>query len=274
MVVQIKRMPLALLLAMVLILTACHKTVVPDSHRSDRSSVGTYSNSTYIVRKGDTLYSIGKRFGVDHRLLARRNHIGWPYTIYVGQELSLTRIAPRAQYIPVPKSTPSKSALPKSSSTTSRAKSTTTKSHSVEKKPSTPNYDAPAVNGVASSRLRWPVTGMVTSQFGRRGSRMHDGIDIDADEGTPVHAASSGEVVYADQRLSGYGKMIIIRHNNDLFTAYAHNQRNLVSKGDKVKSGDVIARVGKTGRATGAHLHFEVRRGSTPVDPLAYLPKR
>jgi len=74
--------------------------------------------------------------------------------------------------------------------------------------------------------------------------------------------------------LSGYGKLVIVRHSGNVFTAYAHNQRNLVRKGDRVRSGDVIARVGSSGRATGPHLHFEVRRGSTPVDPLAYLPKR
>jgi lipoprotein NlpD len=103
---------------------------------------------------------------------------------------------------------------------------------------------------------------------------MHDGIDIGAKEGTPIRAAAAGEVVYSDQRLSGYGKLIIIRHSSDMFTAYAHNQRNLVRKGGRVKAGAVIARVGRTGRASGPHLHFEVRRGSTPVDPLAYLPRR
>lgn len=101
---------------------------------------------------------------------------------------------------------------------------------------------------------------------------MHDGIDIGAKTGTAVHAAASGEVVYSDHRLSGYGRMIIIRHSPDLFTAYAHNQRNLVRKGNRVKAGEVIARVGSSGRASGPHLHFEVRRGETPVDPLAYLP--
>ncbi len=103
---------------------------------------------------------------------------------------------------------------------------------------------------------------------------MHDGIDISASEGTAIHAAANGEVVYADQRLSGYGRMVIIRHANNMFTAYAHNQRNLVKKGQRVKQGAVIARVGHSGRATGPHLHFEVRRGTTAVDPLAYLPAR
>jgi len=103
---------------------------------------------------------------------------------------------------------------------------------------------------------------------------MHDGIDIAVPRGTPVHAAASGEVVYSDQRLSGYGKLVIIRHSGNFFTAYAHNQRNLVRRGDHVRAGDIIARAGSSGRASGPHVHFEIRRGSTPVDPLAYLPRR
>lgn len=103
---------------------------------------------------------------------------------------------------------------------------------------------------------------------------MHDGIDISVREGTPVRAATGGTVVYSDNRLSGYGNLVIIRHGKNLFTAYAHNQRNLVRKGDVVKRGDTIARAGQTGRITGPHLHFEVRHGSTAVDPLSYLPGR
>lgn len=103
---------------------------------------------------------------------------------------------------------------------------------------------------------------------------MHDGIDIKAKEGTPIYVAEAGTVVYADDRLSGYGKLVIVRHGRNLFTAYAHNQRNLVRKGAKVRRGEEIAKVGHTGRASGPHLHFEVRHGSTAVDPLAYLPKR
>ncbi|RME84755.1 MAG: M23 family metallopeptidase, partial [Zetaproteobacteria bacterium] len=121
-------------------------------------------------------------------------------------------------------------------------------------------------------RLIWPVRGKITSGFGRRHGRVHDGIDIAAPRGTKVRAAASGVVVYADHRLSGYGNMVIIRHPGEIFTAYAHNARNLVRKGDHVRQGQVIATVGASGRASGPHLHFEVRIGAQPVDPLAYLP--
>lgn len=263
-----------LLLAALVALSGCYKTELPGYAYSKGKTNSSYSKqaskhrktyATHTVRRGDTLYSIGKRFGVDHKLLARRNHIRYPYTIYVGQRLSLTRTAPRPQYMPIPKVRTKTKYVAKK-----RPKKSKVKKRS-SKKPASTHRKA-AVNG--SVKLRWPLKAKVTSRFGRRGSRMHDGIDIGAKEGTPIHAAASGEVVYSDQRLSGYGKLIIIRHSRDMFTAYAHNQRNLVRKGSRVKAGDIIARVGKTGRASGSHLHFEVRRGPTPVDPIAYLPRR
>ena len=146
----------------------------------------------------------------------------------------------------------------------------------VVRKKSTPKKSSSKAkaSSYGKGKLLWPVKGKVTSRFGRRGSRMHDGIDIAGKSGTPVRAAASGEVVYSDSRLSGYGKLVIVRHGRNLFTAYAHNKRNLVKKGARVKAGETIAMVGSTGRASGPHLHFEVRQGSTPVDPLAYLPRR
>ena len=214
----------------------------------------------YFVRPSDTLYSIGKRFGVDYHLIAKRNYIRKPYRIYLGQRLTIDRWAPRPRMF--------------SSAQIKRAYTPPAKKRAVKKSVRNGSHKSKAGGGYAKGKLLWPVRGKVTSRFGRRGSRMHDGIDIPAKEGTPVRAAASGEVVYSDQRLSGYGKLVIIRHGRNLFTAYAHNQRNLVKKGAKVKAGETIARVGRTGRASGSHLHFEVRQGSTPVDPLAYLPRR
>jgi len=243
----------------VLMLSGCFKTELPvysQSHHK-RVSHSSYA-STYKVRAKDTLYSIGRRFGIHYKTLARKNHIRYPYTIYIGQRIYLKGVAPRSRTLPVAKHQYKPKRVKKSFKKT-------------PKKHSTKRY---VRKSTKSLRLRWPVNGVLTSPFGRRGSRMHDGIDIGVKEGTPVHAAAAGEVVYSDHRLTGYGKLIIIRHRYDLFTAYAHNQRNLVRKGDKVKAGDVIARVGHTGHATGPHLHFEVRRGPTPVDPLSYLPKK
>jgi len=262
--------PVCLLLT-ALLLNSCYSTRLPHDGVSSqtRQKVTIHSRSrvakpvVYTIRPNDTLYSIGKRFGVDYHVIARRNRLRSPYRIYVGQYLYITGVAPRSQPLPI------------ASHLNQAPSAKTAKNKHVVKgkkgaRSAKPSYKA-ETRGYRKGSLLWPVKGKVTSLFGRRGSRMHDGIDISAKEGTPIHAAEAGTVVYADHRLSGYGKLVIIRHGRNLFTAYAHNQRNLVRKGAAVRRNDVIARVGHTGRASGAHLHFEVRHGSTPVDPLAYL---
>jgi murein DD-endopeptidase MepM/ murein hydrolase activator NlpD len=244
-----------LLAVAMLLMGGCLRTHVPLSHyrtlprHTSASRPNDYG--VYSVRPGDTLYSIARRYGIDYKLLARRNRIGYPYTIYVGQELSLTHMAPTSESIPTP---------PEDSGNRPGS--------------SAPVEISPPDRGYAGMRLVWPVRGTVTSAFGNRGHHMHDGIDISAPRGTPVRAAAGGVIVYADNRIAGYGKLIIIRHAGDLFTAYAHNERNLVSRGERVKRGEVIARVGSSGLASTPRLHFEVRRGATPVNPLAYLPKQ
>jgi len=251
-----------LCVVMVSALAACYSTSAP----RPVISVHKHSNKTVIryVRANDTLYSIGKKFGIDYRLIAKRNHIRYPYRIFVGQRLYINKQAPLSHDVAAAKIRRLSRPRPKIISKNShRSKSKKVRVKSAHKS------KARGYKG----RLLWPVKGRVTSKFGRRGSRMHDGIDIGAKEGTPVHAAASGEVVYADSRLSGYGKLVIIRHGKNLFTAYGHNRRMLVRKGARVRAGDVIAKVGHTGRASGPHLHFEVRQGSTPVNPLAYLPR-
>jgi len=220
------------------------------------------------VRANDTLFNIGKKFGIDYRIIAKRNHIPYPYKIYIGQRLYIDRKAPK-RFDPVASKFKTSKKAPQRAKKTKQTKAKHTK---VRKKIAKPSHRSPAKG--YSGHMLWPVHGVVTSKFGRRGSRMHDGIDIGAKEGSPVYAAASGTIVYSDSRLSGYGNLIIIRHSKNLFTAYGHNQRNLVRKGTRVKAGAVIAKVGHTGRATGPHLHFEVRQGSTPVNPIAYLPRR
>ena len=124
---------------------------------------------------------------------------------------------------------------------------------------------------MAQSTLEWPLHGKITSRFDRRRRTLHDGIDIAAKKGAKVSAARAGEVVFS-QRHGTYGNLILLKHDNGLTTVYAHNAINLVKKGQRVRRGQTIARVGATGRATGPHLHFEVRRGVTPQNPLSFLP--
>ncbi len=121
--------------------------------------------------------------------------------------------------------------------------------------------------------FEWPVLGHLTSAYGvERGSHNHDGIDIAAEEGTPIHAAEAGRVVYAGDELGDYGKVIIIKHMGRWATVYAHNRKNDVDEGAFVEKGDVIAEVGETGNASAPHLHFEVRRNNAPRDPQSCLP--
>lgn len=127
----------------------------------------------------------------------------------------------------------------------------------------------------AAPALRWPLTTiriLVGSPFGARWGKPHEGIDLPAPVGTPVFAAADGRVVYAGGAIRGYGNLIVLKHAGDLLTAYAHNSVLLVSQGQSVLAGDRIALVGQSGHATGPHLHFEVRSGQIPRDPMNYLP--
>ena len=121
-------------------------------------------------------------------------------------------------------------------------------------------------------RFVWPANGRITRKFGVDGRRRHDGIDISAPPGTPVIAANRGRVVYSDNKIMGYGNLIIIEHKDGFFSVYAHNEANLVKEEAWVERGKVIARVGNTGHTKGSHLHFEIRKGSRPLNPLLFLP--
>ncbi len=131
---------------------------------------------------------------------------------------------------------------------------------------------APAAAAPAEERadFRWPARGRVISGFGSKGGN-GDGIAIAVPEGTPVKAASDGVVAYAGEELKGYGKLVLVRHDNGYVSAYAHNGELNVKRGEKVSRGQTIAKSGATGNVTSPQLHFELRKGSTPVDPTKYL---
>jgi murein DD-endopeptidase MepM/ murein hydrolase activator NlpD len=121
-------------------------------------------------------------------------------------------------------------------------------------------------------QFRWPLSDVkVTSNFGHRSEGFHEGIDLRAPTGTPVFAAESGKVLYADRRIRGYGRMVVIQHPGRVATVYAHNSKVLVRKGQKVVKGQKIAFSGESGQTRGPHLHFEVRYGASPVDPVTVL---
>lgn len=228
-----------LFLCVVLIVTGCASKPKEPRH---------YHHSYHTVKKGDTLFSISWRYGIDAKQLAKWNNIPHPYTIYPGQKLRVNAKAPtsRSAY-----KAPAKKSSTKSSSKQAKTAKTSKK-----------------VKSVPVGDWRWPVRGKLLSKF----SGKNNGIDIVAKEGTIVSAASAGKVVYAGNGLKGYGNLLIIKHNASYFSAYAHNRRLLVSEGTSVKTGQKIAEVGSTGTDR-SKLHFEIRKDGNPVDPLKYLPR-
>ncbi len=189
-----------------------------------------------VVQPGETMWRVAHRFGMTPEALAKANGILDPTKVRAGTVLHIPVAhvgATRASVAPV--------------------------------------HTSQAHVGRGRYPLRWPLDGTITSRFGNRGGRSHDGIDIGAALGTAVHAAAGGRVLYSARR-GGYGNLVILRHDDGLVTVYAHNTVNLVRTGQAVGAGQVIAKVGSTGRATGPHLHFEVRRGTAPENPLRFLP--
>ena len=217
-----------------------------------------YHKRYHVVKKGDTLYSIGWRYGVNTRQLAAWNSIAKPYTIYPGQRLRLNAGAKKA-------STGKRQARSRPSS---RSAKKTAKRSSKKAAKRTAKKTAKSSRAASVKNWRWPVKGRLLSKFSSR----NNGIDIVAKEGTAVVAAAAGKVVYAGSGLRGYGNLLIIKHNAVFFSAYAHNKRLLVNEGSLIKTGQKIAEVGSTGTHR-SKLHFEIRKNGNPVDPLNYLPR-
>ncbi len=203
-------------------------------------------SGTYVVRTGDTLYSIAFKYGLDYKSLASINGIRAPYVIYVDQVIKLRGSAKM----------PDKDRGP----TVAKA-SPPLKPAPVPKAPSAP-----------VSAWRWPLKGELIGRFSLK-NPVNKGIDIAGKRGDKVVAAAAGVVVYAGGNLRGYGKLVIIKHNDTFLSAYGNNETMLVKEGDKVKAGKAIARVGSTA-ADVEMLHFEIRRDGKPVNPLSYLPTR
>jgi murein DD-endopeptidase MepM/ murein hydrolase activator NlpD len=131
---------------------------------------------------------------------------------------------------------------------------------------------APKAVADATPGFRWPVRGRIIAGFGPKpNGQQNDGIDVAVPENTPIKAAEDGEVAYAGSELKGYGNLVLVKHPNGYVTAYAHAKELLVKRGDKIKRGDVIAKSGQSGNVDAPQLHFEVRKGSAPVDPMQFL---
>jgi lipoprotein NlpD len=220
--------------------------------------------SHYVVVKGDTLYSIAWRYGLDFRTLAGWNGIGSPFTIYPDQRLRLTRPPGGATPRPVASQTPApRQATPKPQPAKPAAPPRTVVDAPANKPPATSS---------APIKWRWPADGKVVASFVAN-DPSRKGVDIGGQTGAPVKASADGEVVYSGSGLIGYGELIIIKHDPHYLSAYAHNAKRLVGEGDQVKAGQQIAELGSSGTDR-SKLHFEIRKDGNPVDPQRFLPKR
>ncbi len=223
----------------ILLVAGCSSHSSRPDVRPARPASGFY----HVVKPGENLFRIGKAYDVAVEELTRLNSIRDAGQIRVGQRIY---IPGATRQLPVEMITPSNNAP------TAR--------------------DVPPSSDTAGQILLWPLSGTINSGFGPRGASFHDGVDIGAAEGTPIHAIEKGEVVYSDQ-LRGYGNIVIVRHAGGIASVYAHNQINLVREGQTVERGEVIAKVGSTGRVTGPHLHLEIRKNNLAQDPQHYLPQ-
>jgi len=232
------RVILVLNLSLSLLSSCAPRAVSQPPHVTGRSQ-GIY----HVVKPGDNLFRISKAYDVPLEELARINSIRDAGHIRIGQRIFIPG-APRQ--LPVDTITPAESV-------------------------SVPRSTAPTPDQAVDALVA-PTSGTINSGFGPRNGSFHDGVDIGAPEGTPIVAVEQGEVVYSDQ-LRGYGNIVIVRHAGGIVSVYAHNQINLVREGQQVSRGQVIAKVGSTGRVTGPHLHFEIRKNNAAQDPTLYLPQ-
>jgi lipoprotein NlpD len=279
---------MAILAGALLALTACTATVVRTQGSTaappPRVSAPKYGATTKVER-GETLYGIAFRNGLDARDLAAWNGIGPPYTIYPGQSLRLfPREGAPASDVIRPAPTPPTSTATTTASAHAPAAAPASSPATTAPKPSASTSPvatssasalatAPVAAPIASNvKWHWPADGDLLNGF-VAGEPTRQGIDITGDGGTPVKAAADGVVVYSGSGLVGYGELIIVKHNDAWLSAYGHNRARMVNEGAIVKAGQQIAVMGRTG-APRDMLHFEIRYNGKPVDPMIYLPHR
>ena len=284
----------------------------PNTNAPDYSQIqkGSYKGNTYKVNKGDTMFLIAYLTGMDVKDLASMNNMKEPYSLSVGQTLKISNCSTKTvtTTVPVKTTAPAAPAAPAepevtytpgangtqigsdgtvigpiksgvatggastpafTNNTPSTPVTTTTQVETTNNTPVYANVVAPVASNVA---WQWPTQGNVIQGFSNSDGG-NKGIDISGSRGQAVKAAASGRVVYAGNALRGYGNLIIIKHNDDFLSAYAHNDKILVSDQQEVKAGQEIAKMGSTG-TNAVKLHFEIRYKGKSVDPVRYLPRR
>ena len=260
---RVSRTALVPLVALVLALAGCGSSkVVREGGSGSAARASTPKpGQTVTVRKGDNLYRLAVNNGISPLDLAMWNGIQPPYTIYPGQKLRLYPSAGGTRA--------AAASTPRSSGTSRPVTDSRGRTVAPTQAPPQPTGPAPASSAVS---WRWPADGQLVSRY-TDGDPTRQGIGVAGAAGQAVRAAGDGVIVYSGSGLVGYGELIIIKHDEQWLSAYGHNRKRLVGEGDRVKAGQQIAEMGRTG-AERDMLHFEIRYNGKPVDPLRYLPRR
>ena len=241
-----------------------------------RPAIAAKGGFVHVVGPGESLLGIAKKYRKGVREIADANKLRYDQPVRIGDRLTIPGIAPVAsapqpmmqqqstvsnRFPQQPVQQPQQTASNENQSKIHVA----TPANEVEKEATSSTGGAP--------QFRWPVRGRVISGFGpMTNGQQNDGVNLSVPEGTSVRAAEDGTVAYAGNELKGYGNLLLVRHNNGYVTAYAHTSELMVKRGDAVRRGQIIAKSGATGTVTSPQLHFEIRKGSVPVDPMTYLP--
>ena len=234
---MVKRTFWFLSLSVLLLVGGCARQRVAIEKPPVRERTGV----THVVERHQTLYRICKTYGVDMKEVVSFNDIADPRKILAGQRIfipGVKQVLKVGIYI-----------------------------DDVVTEP----FDKEKEKPPATLDLIWPIEGPCVEFFEDNERRRHQGIDITSPPGTPIKASGVGVVLYSGNAIRGYGNVIILRHSEEFATVYAHNQVNLVEEGMRVEKGEVIGKVGQTGRASGPHLHFEIRKNNKAVNPLHFL---
>jgi murein DD-endopeptidase MepM/ murein hydrolase activator NlpD len=235
--------------------------------------------SVHVVNRGDTLMSIAHRNHVPVAELAKANGIDANSKLKLGQKINVpgakSAAAPAAAQTQVAAAQPATVAAP---ATKMAAAGDTVQKARLAQATATPEAvvaESPVKTAEATGALptfRWPVRGRVVTGYGAKtNGKSNDGINVAVPEGTPIKAAEDGVVAYSGNELKGYGNLVLVRHSNGYVTAYAHASELLVKRGETIKRGQIIAKSGQSGEVGSPQLHFEIRKGSSPVDPLQFL---
>ncbi|MGM4987701.1 peptidoglycan DD-metalloendopeptidase family protein [Tardiphaga sp. 841_E9_N1_2] len=243
------------------------------------------ASTTHFVNRGDTLMSISRRNNVPVAELARANGLAPTAQLKLGSKITVpgartANAAPAAAPLAAPVAavtaapagavTSAAVARVASAEPAQKARLASATTTPEEIAPESPTKAADATGALPT--FRWPVRGRVVTGYGAKtNGKSNDGINVAVPEGTPIKAAEDGVVAYSGNELKGYGNLVLVRHSNGYVTAYAHASELMVKRGETIKRGQVIGKSGQSGEVTSPQLHFEIRKGSSPVDPLQFL---